>query len=203
MDFLIPELDRVCPECGCTHMTCISTTAEKWLGHCPDCDAQVWQELPSGPQQTANQSRPSARLPRDPMRFDPKRVPLRFRTPSSRANKNLPSGEGLPAKPAPNASVLVGGVALRGYGAGGAATEPLRGCPQWVGTVAALVFTACLLVVVGLEVLSPGAVTEFDLFAQPNVVAPTGTPIWTCENDPWGAGHHCTYYSDEVSIIRR
>jgi len=166
MDTLIPELDRICPECGAPYLQCASTTADTWLGHCPSCGWQGWQHLPPAPQLPANQSRPPAKSPPIEFRHDPKRVPILHRISPERANKNLPSGETFPNRPAPNPAVLAGGKALRGYGYCGAGAQRPRPWPRWLGVVAPIALTAALLAVVLLQVLNPGAITNFEPFPE-------------------------------------
>lgn len=160
MNSLIPELDRVCQECGCTELTCVSTTATTWLGHCPHCGWQGWQDLPPAPELAAKQSRPVARHAPDPLRFDPKRVPILHRTVRTRANKNLPSGETLPGRPAPNPGVLFGGRALAGYGPHGIGPERPRPWPRWCSVFAPIALTASLLGVVLYAVLTGAGITH-------------------------------------------
>jgi hypothetical protein len=147
MDTLIPDLDRICPACDCPSLTCISTTADKWLGHCPACDWQGWQDLPAyvppGP------SAPAQHAHKTHIRFarNPERTPILHRTTPPPANKNLPPSELLPDHPAPNPSLLVGGRALRGYGAHGASSRALRPWPKWCHMVAPFALFALALAV--------------------------------------------------------
>lgn len=166
MDTLINELDRVCPDCGCTSITCVSTTVDKWLGHCPHCGFQCWQDLPSAPQLSAKQSRPRVGRHHIPIGHDPKRTPILFRHEKIAANKNLPLRADFPDE----ASYHRRGSAFNALGVPNVhhllRARECRPWPRWSGTLAPMVFGLVLLAVVSLEVLRPGAVTGFDLFAD-------------------------------------
>lgn len=138
------------------------------------------QGAPSPPIPTANQSRPAANSPRDEMRFDPKRVPILHRTSPPRANKNLPSGQPFPNRPAPNPGVLVGGQALRGYGHCGVGFERPRPWPRCFDAALAGALAVFLLSVVLLEFLHPGAVSNFDPFPESRAAWCGPSPTQAC-----------------------
>lgn len=191
MDTLIPDLDRFCPECGCPSLSCTSTTADKWLGTCPSCGWQGWQDLPTYPLPAANESRPAPKSPRKQFRHDPKRIPITHRLSPERANKNLPSEEPFPQHPAPSARVLFGRPALDGYGYCGVGTQPARAWPRWCGAVAPIVLTAFLLACVLAEALHPGAVRNFDPFPEPAIHYEGPVPTERVVCDSWT--HECHY----------
>lgn len=172
MDTLIPELDRICPECGCPYVACVTTTAEKWLGHCPQCGWQGWQQLPTYSPPPANQSRPPAKSPRVQIAHDPKRTPISHRLSPTAGKRNLPLGAHFPDD-APR----------RRYGYHGISDQPLRPWPRWCGVVAPIVFTVVMLAVVWLEVLHPGALSNFEPFPEPAVQ--WDGPVPTFAPDCW------------------
>jgi len=141
VDTLIPELDRICPGCDAPYLQCTSTTAQKWLGTCPACGWQGWQDLPPYALPAATRRRPPAvpTVTTPPARPDKNRVPLTNRRAES--NKNQPLGARL--FPSPR---------LQGYGFCGLGTEPPRPWPRWCRTLAPIFFTAALLTWVALAI---------------------------------------------------